>query len=231
MQMQTIYEWLHSDSFKHKKNATVFEIGAHNGSDTVDLNKVFTDSNFYCYEPDPRAYQKNIQNLSNNYDSMLHNNVFLNKEKNNIIHVYDIAISDSAKPVVFKQSGGKFLNQNDWNYSSTIVNPKNHTKHYPSITFNNTITVESLPLDRIYFYYKFNIPIDFVWADVQGSELLMIKGGSNSFFPNTRFLYTEVDNNAMYDGESTLENILLWLKTYEVVFVEGENVLLKNKLL
>jgi len=226
--MSKIYEWLMSKSFKQKDDSIVFEIGCHNGSDTVNLNKIFTNSKFYCYEPDPDVYKKCLNNLNYNYDVFFNNSFFVNVIQNNTIEVFNVGISDGVRPMVFYKSSGTYCGVKNWDYSGSLIKPKNHTKIYPEIKFNDEIYVDTFCLDRICEYKDIDTEVSFVWADVQGAELQMIRGGSFRFFKNVRYLYTEFDQNEMYEGESTKENILNSLPNYEIVFIDGENLLLKN---
>ncbi len=72
--------------------------------------------------------------------------------------------------------------------------------------------------------------IDLVWADVQGAEIDMIEGAEESF-SKTRYIYTEYDDEELYEGQSNLEGILAALPNFEPVKVFKNDVLLKNKLL
>jgi hypothetical protein len=70
--------------------------------------------------------------------------------------------------------------------------------------------------------------IDFIWADIQGAEIDLIKGGTKSF-EKVKYLYTEYNNSELYEGEIGLTEICNLLPNYEIVYDFGGDVLLKNK--
>lgn len=70
--------------------------------------------------------------------------------------------------------------------------------------------------------------IDFIWADVQGAEADLIKGGHTAL-RQTRYLYTEYNNQEFYEGQASLRKILKLLPEFEVVSRYDNDVLLRNK--
>ena len=77
---------------------------------------------------------------------------------------------------------------------------------------------------------KFEIEkIDFIWADVQGAEEDLIKGGLKSLNNITKYFYTEFSNEELYKGQPNLSKILKLLPNFKIVKRYGNNVLLKNK--
>ena len=63
--------------------------------------------------------------------------------------------------------------------------------------------------------------------DVQGAEGDVIKGASKTL-QKTRFLYTEYNNNELYEGQPFLKSLLALLQSFKVVTRYPEDVLLKN---
>ena len=70
--------------------------------------------------------------------------------------------------------------------------------------------------------------IDFIWADVQGAEGDMIRGGQRAL-AKTRFLYTEYCNRELYEGQLSLRQMLGLLPEFEVVRRFPNDVLLENR--
>jgi hypothetical protein len=70
--------------------------------------------------------------------------------------------------------------------------------------------------------------IDFIWADIQGAEHLLIKGGVNTF-KNVKYFYTEYCGKEWYKGNKDAKGIQRMLPYFEVVQDFGGDVLLKNK--
>ena len=196
----------------NKENPIIFEIGCADGGDTLEFINTFNDLEIYCFEPEPK-------------------NIKLVKEKINYSKhfLFEGVISDKNTTLTFNRS--RTDNPNDLSYSGSIVKPKEHLNEWPSIKFDEEITVESITLDTFCDKNNINI-IDFIWADVQGAEDLMIIGGSESFKNKVRFLYTEYSNKEYYEGQPNLNKILSLLgDNWEIVNDYGSDILLKNKTL
>jgi hypothetical protein len=69
--------------------------------------------------------------------------------------------------------------------------------------------------------------IDFIWADVQGAEGDLVRGG-NEALRRTRFLYTEFNDDELYEGQATLRDLLGMLPDFEIVRRYDDDVLLRN---
>ena len=96
------------------------------------------------------------------------------------------------------------------------------------------LEVESVTLDKYVSDNDIGI-IDFMWADVQGAEDMLITGGVNTFATKVRFLYTEYAQtiNQSYYENSPDRNKLLELlgDNWEVLHDFGTDILLRNKAL
>ena len=114
----------------------------------------------------------------------------------------------------------------DWDYSGSIRKPKLHVQAYPWVKFERTITVPTRRLDT--WAKAENLgQVDLIWADVQGAEVDLIAGGSETL-RRTRYFYTEYSNEELYEGEITLEGILERLPEFEIVHRYQNDVLLRN---
>lgn len=193
----------------NKENPIIFEIGCADGGDTLEFINTFSDLEIYCFEPEPK-------------------NIKLVKEKINYPkhHLFEGAISDVNGKLIFNRS--RTDNPNDLSYSGSIAKPKEHLNEWPFIKFDEEIVVESITLDTFCIKNNINL-IDFIWADVQGAEELMIIGGLESFKNKVRFLYTEYSNKEYYEGQANLNKIISLLgNNWEVLNDYGSDVLLKN---
>ena len=209
-----IYEWIKEQNFN--TNSVIFEIGAHFGLDTEKIYELSNHANIHAFEPDPR----NIEILKT-------------RGIDKIVKLVNIAISDSIGTALFHLSGGKvytgneLLDNNDWSASSSLKQPTKHLERHPWCKFENKIEVDIISLDS---YCRINRieNIDFIWCDVQGAEDLVIKGGQQ-ILTTAKYLYTEFCNEELYENEPNLEVIIKLLPgKWEILFFEGENVLLKN---
>jgi hypothetical protein len=113
-----------------------------------------------------------------------------------------------------------------WTHSSSIKAPKNHLQRYP-VTFGNSVPVKLTTLDT--FCQQLGVGmIDFIWADIQGAEGEMIRGG-RQVLARTRYLYTEYSDDELYEGQITLKDILQLLPDFRVLELWPEDVLLANQ--
>lgn len=195
-----------------KDNPVVLEIGASCGGDTLKFLKEFPNIQLYCFEPDPRCIEIHRKRI-----------------KDERCKLYEIAISDLDGQVEFYQSGGQKPNINlshDWLASSSIKKPKEHLNKCSWCTFENKIAVQTCRLDT---WAKENEieEIDFIWADVQGAEENLIKGGFKTL-SHTKYFYTEFDNDEMYEGQLNLNQIKALLPSFKDIEYYQNNVLFKN---
>jgi hypothetical protein len=72
--------------------------------------------------------------------------------------------------------------------------------------------------------------IDFIWADVQGAEADLIAGATESL-KFTRLLYTEYNENEMYEGQMGLRKLVGLLPDFDVLVRFPDDVLLRNRTL
>lgn len=158
----------------------------------------------YAFEPDPRNRQPPPAN----------------------VRLYSAAVGDCDGTQTFYLSGQKA--GQDWTCSSSLKRPKNHLRRY-SVTFGETVQVQTVRLDS--FCRRQGIEsIDFLWADIQGAEGEMIRGGRRAL-SNTRYLFTEYSDDELYEGQISLAGILGMLPDFRVVELWAENVLLENRAL
>ncbi len=196
----SIQDWVQK-MFNYRGHKTFFELGSHQGTDTAWLAQV-PNVTIHAFEPDPRNSQP------------VRKNVLVNRAA--------ISDHDGAGSLIMSLVGWGQI----WTHSSSIKQPKNHYHRFP-VTFGESVAVQLISLDTYYERHKLGI-IDFVWADIQGAEGEMIRGGQK-MLANTRYLYTEYSDDEMYEGQITLSEILTLLPEFHVVELWPDDVLLENK--
>jgi hypothetical protein len=97
------------------------------------------------------------------------------------------------------------------------------------VTFGESVPVQTITLDSLCEQHDIGI-IDFVWADIQGAEGEMIRGG-RAALARTRYLFTEYSDDEMYRGQPSLNEILAMLPTFRVLELWPDDVLLENQAL
>lgn len=199
------------------EHVTVLELGANDGTHTLEFLKAFKDIKIYCFEPDPR----NVKQFKKN----------VNDER---CEIYEVAISNKESTAKLLLSGGwpddtiKPDNKEEWDASNTICKPLDaYLQELPWLTFDNTIEVKTTSLDVWAKEHNVHL-IDFIWADVEGAERLLIEGGMNTL-RKTRYFYTECHDINYFENQLTCKEMINILKgEFEVADVIPYNMLFKN---
>jgi len=205
-----IYKEYLDDLFRgFPAGAVVFELGVNEAQDTFRLLDRLKSPNYYGFEPDIDHFSK-IQNIVDEYDLE--------------ISIINAAISDSSGPKTLYQSK---LADGSNPGASSIKKPKNVLTEFIHVLFPCEKTVNCWSLDE--FAKDNNIShINFIWADIQGAEIDMIRGGQNILL-HTDYLLTEYSNNELYDGQTGLEQLLKELPgRWEIVKDYLSDVFLKR---
>ncbi|MBI1249046.1 FkbM family methyltransferase [bacterium] len=186
--------------------------GENNGADTARLLNAMPDATIHCFEPDPRP----VQNFCLSDDDR--------------VTLHQIAISDQDGESVLYLSGGSPPRRNelDWDRSSSIRRPTGHLARFPWCTFSREILVQTRSLDSWYRDHSELKRIDFIWADIQGAEIDLIRGGRDTLRYHTKYLYTEFYNTPMYEGQVDLAGILQELPAFRCRAINNGNALLEN---
>ncbi len=193
----------------NNNSAIILEIGSHKGTETQTFLKEFPLGNIFCFEPDPRIVKVHQSNI-----------------KDPRCQLFPLAISDKNGTATFYQSGGEGNRGTEHNASSSLRKPKEHLKVYGHIKFENEVSVETMRLDD--WSEKNQISdVDLIWADVQGAEDLLIKGGTKTL-SKTRYFFTEFDNREMYEQQKNLKELKKLLPSFEIVCLYYKNALFKN---
>ena len=195
-----------------RQDPTILEIGCNDGSNTLWFLEIFDSPKIFCFEPDPRAASRFKQNIGDREE----------------VRLYKLAISDKNGEETFYMSAGQESEEmpEGWDLSGSIRKPKNHLIVHPWCRFEKNIVVQTKTLDT--WCNENGIEkIDFIWMDVQGAEIDVVRGGKNAL-RNTRYLYTEYSNKELYEGQASLKELLTELIEFEVVIRYPDDILLRN---
>ncbi len=201
-----------------KTDPTILEVGCNDGQNTQGFLSLFPESTIYCFEPDPRAATRFKNRVGD------HPNVTL----------VQMAVSDRIGTIDFYQSDGKRDDEwlakampEGWDLSGSIKPPHDHLKVHPLVTFDRKIEVPTTTLDAFCRDRGIGL-IDFIWMDVQGAELDVFRGASETL-ARTRFLYTEYSNRELYKGQLGLRDMVKYLKHFSVLARYPGDALLRNE--
>ena len=193
-----------------KDDPIILEIGANIGQTTIEFIRVMPRARVYCFEPDPRAAAKLRQTISSIQAD---------------IKIFECAVGDFNGVVNFHQSSGEGDHE-DWDQSGSIREPKNHTIVWPWVKFQRKIEVPIVRLDD-WALEQGIVDVDFIWADVQGAEIDLVKGAKKTL-QNTRFFYTEYSNDEWYEGQVNLVQLYDALDNFSVSRVFRMDALFEN---
>ena len=221
--MKDIMEYI-EEIVKDKTEVNFFEFGVCDGHHSYLIMDLLESKNikfnYYGFELVKTLFNQVIQA----------NKTYINGTYN----FYNKAIGDKDGIIKFYESGGfKTVDGNvtDHYYGSSSINkPKDVLKYWKEMTFEEK-ECESIKFDT--FIKENNLTnkiIDFVWADIQGAELNLIKGGKKAF-KNVRYFYTEYSLGGLYYGDKGIDAILKALPDFEILEDYQGDILLKNKLL
>jgi len=194
------------------KNPIILEAGAHMGFDTIEFAKLWKEGRVLAFEPVPDLYktlEKNTTGFKN-------------------ISTFPFALGkENEKSRIYISSGAS-------NASSSLLTPKEHRNTHPEIIFENSIEVEVVKLDD--WVIKNNIErIDFMWLDMQGYELNMLRSATN-ILKTTLLIETEVNLIENYEGAPLYSELKTFLESqnFEVFeeklfWKDSGNVLFKKR--
>lgn len=167
----------------------IVEAGAAHGVDTVEMAKTWPSSVIYAFEPIPSIFSD------------------LNKRTSSLTNIYTVplALSNQTGTAQMFVSGG------DSHYSSSLLEPKEHLNHHPTVSFNHTIQVSTITLDQ--WAIGNNISkVDLLWLDLQGSEPDVLRASPETL-KTVKVIYSEVSLKQLYKGTPLYFEFRSWLET------------------
>lgn len=171
---------------------TIFDIGACEGEDSVRFSRLFPNASVYAFEPLP-ANQELIRANFARY-----------KAANATL--VPLALSDAAGEATFHVSSGRpreLFAGEKWNYgnkSSSLLAPSEAQPMHGWIEFKERITVPTETLDH-YCATQSIAHIDLVHMDVQGAEMLVLRGAAR-MLPHIGAVWLEVSATELYRGQA-----------------------------
>lgn len=157
-------------------NPIIIDCGAHDGSDTIELAKLFPRGKVHSFEPIPALYQR-LSAKANSFNN---------------INTYPIALADLSEIKNFYVSNG------DADGASSLLPPGESLTSHPGLKFSEPIQVQALSLDD--WALQNNISsIDLLWLDMQGFEKQMLQQ-SKQLLSTVKVIHTEVSAKNTYEG-------------------------------
>lgn len=189
------------DFYTTKKSLIIFDIGTCDGLDAVKYHRLFPNSTLYAFEPLPANFLLLKQNI----------------EKYNCpIFPINLALSNEVGTAEFHVSSGRpqdVASDIDWDFgnkSSSLLPPNKASEVLPWLKFQEKITVETSTLDSFCLQKSISL-IDFIHMDVQGAEMLVLKGAS-SMLSKIKMIWMEVENIELYKNQPLKTDVESFLK-------------------
>jgi 2-O-methyltransferase len=181
-------------------NPVVIEAGAHVGTDTMAMAKLWKKGVIHAFEPVPDLYEKLVYNTRK----------FFN------VRTYPYALgAKTGKQKMFVSSGRS-------DASSSLLKPKEHLNYHPEVYFETEIEVNVCPIDE---WAKQNQveSVDFMWLDLQGNELEVLKNCPKTMTTVSTILL-EINLVENYEGCALFEDFLRWFyhKGYRLQWFQAE---------
>jgi FkbM family methyltransferase len=189
----------------------IFDIGACEGEDSIRYARLFPNSRVYTFEPLPENQALVLANFKKFgvKNAELHRVALTDREGTSTFHV------SSGKPPE-KWEGEQ------WNYgnkSSSLLKPELVNQRVEWLQFGRAINVQCNRIDG--FLAKNHLQhIDFIHMDVQGAELLVLKGAGPKL-AEIASVWLEVSDEELYKNQvlkTELERFLLengFVKTHD----------------
>ncbi len=170
----------------------IIHIGAHYGEEVHSYIERGVP-NVVFFEPLRSNFYTLQQNIKNYHGKVI---------------AHQVALGDSNGTVTMNIS-------DNYGQSSSILTPKVHLTAHPEVAFVGTEDVQLAKLDDYNYAYNFLV------IDVQGYELQVLKGATETL-KNVDYIYCEVNQDEVYEGNAFVEEIDSFLNQYEFKRVETE---------
>ena len=166
----------------------MLDCGAHDGLDSIELVNTFGGT-LYAVEAVPDVFSRLIENTKS------HPN----------IHPYNLALGKKNEKINFYVSAGNS------GASSSLLQPREHLRDHPEISFHENIRVDCFTLDKWAEDNKIS-RIDFMWLDMQGAEKLMLEA-SEQIIKTVKVIHCEISTKETYESVLIYPAFKKWMKT------------------
>jgi len=196
-------EYCIGNCIANDKPIVFFEVGVFDGNTSNSFLSFMkknnrSDNKYFAFEPDSRNYNKIINNA----------NFPINEAGVELIK--KALHSKTGEFNLFTSSGKLEGNPNEYDCCSSLLEPNEVTEVYPFLKFDNEM-VNCITIDD--FCKEKNIEyIDFIFADIQGAELEMIKG-AKEMLSKIKFMFLEKsDNHRLYGNQPLTKELIEIMK-------------------
>lgn len=179
------------------EQAIIVEAGAFDGNDTKQLSKKWPQGIIHTFEPVPTIF-KLLESNTITFPNIRRHQIALSTD--NGFATFYVSEKPSAPGKPFQ--------------AGSLHKPKERLSWSP-VRYPDTIMVPTVTLDN--WAQQHGIThIDFLWLDLQGHELPVIKAAPH-IMSTVKVLYTEVNFGQAYEDQHTYADIKTWLEQQEFI--------------
>ena len=175
----------------------IIDAGASNGRISKKLLKIFPEACVHAFEPNP-LYEKTLKQFSREDGRFFPHYCALSDHKG----LEDFCITESPGNTSFFKPGKRLKEIDPGGSSLKSINK-----------------IEVMPLDE-WLKENGNHSIQLIKLDIQGAELLALRGAQNVLKNSVLAIYTEILFNPLYDGGALYSDIDLCLRNYGFVLYD-----------
>lgn len=168
-------------------NPIIVEAGAHIGRDTLKMSTLWPDAHIYAFEPVPELFAQLKERTA--------------AQPN--VHAFNLALSDTRGTATLHVSSGAST------AASSLLEPLEYVKERPNVLFH-LITVPTTTLDAWAFAERLD-RIDFLWLDMQGYELKVLKA-SPTILATVKAILIEASLTERFKENPLYDEIRTWLE-------------------
>ncbi len=195
-------------------NNVVLELGAGEGDTSQAILNLLagtkTPFKFHFFEPNIELVPEIIEKTK----------YFLNSFPD--VHLFNEGISMVSGRIMFYKA------EKPNSFLSSTRQPKLITTQHPETVFTES-QVDGISLDdHMQRSGLRNTAVDFIFMDMQGAEVDLIRGASNTLL-NTKYIFTKYSNTELYNGQGSIHKIFKTLRGFDIISHFEGAVLLKNK--
>ncbi|MBU0545040.1 MAG: FkbM family methyltransferase [Proteobacteria bacterium] len=182
---------------KSHKITGIIDAGASNGRISKKLLKIFPEASVYAFEPNP-LYEKTL-------------NQFAWEDKRFFPYYFALSDHKGFEDFCITVSPG----------NTSLFKPGKRLKEIDpdGASLKSTKKVEVMPVDE-WLKENGNHSIQLIKLDIQGAELLALRGAENVLKNSVLAVYTEILFNPLYEGGALYSDIDLCLRNYGFVLYD-----------
>lgn len=105
--------------------------------------------------------------------------------------------------------------------SSSVLNLKTHLQEHPEVHYVGKRTIMSRTLDSLAAEFNFGYS-NFLNIDLQGAELMALKGATTLLSDRIEYIYAEVNSKELYEGCVRIDELDSFLAAYQFIRLDTE---------